>query len=232
MARITKALKNSAENAANKIDVKTLLKGVGMSFEEQVFPTLKVVPSGFTKFDNEVLKIGGWPVGKPIQFWGPKSAMKTALAYRTVANFQSTFPDKIAVWVDAESSFNKDWAKDMGVDLSRFMLIPDHTADVIFDKLHRVVASGAVSIAVVDSIGNLRTSNQRFDVNAKEQTKGRPGEFAAEVTNNISDLANECHRTETSLLFINQIRTKIGCVSPNTKVTWRLNKEETEQTRP
>lgn len=163
-----------------------------------------VIPTGSVLLDV-ALKIGGWPVGRVCEVWGPEHAGKTTLMMMAVREAQRAYPDKMCAWVDIEQTFDEDWAEKQGVDRARLWR-PDpgpQTAQEAADMVRRFVESGLCSLVIIDSVGAM-IGQSEFDKDADEVAK------VAEVANIVTRMVKQCSplgaRNGTTTMVVNQVR--------------------------
>lgn len=178
---------------------------------------LQVIPTGFSSFDHDVLNIGGIPLGYLTQIFGPESSGKTTLALRIAAMAQRTFPEKLVYWADTEFTLTMDRARQHGIntDQDAFVVNKNNIAEEVFDQIIRAAASGAVSVIVIDSIGNLmslKSANMEYweTKDGKRQYTPQPGEMANKITAFVQQLTYWAAKNKVAVIGINQIRSKIG----------------------
>ena len=186
---------------------------------EQILPP-EVFSTGSLALDA-ALGIGGLPCGRVIEMWGPEHAGKTSMACLAVAEAQRKFPSKRVAWVDMEQTFDRAWAKALGVDLSRLWLVPNpKTAEDVADATKRFVESGLCSLVVLDSVGGM-ISRKEFEKESEEKT-------VAAVAGIVTRMVKQCspigRSNGTTTLIINQVRANIGGYGATTQTSggWAL----------
>lgn len=180
-------------------------KALGVKAERNVRTVYDAISTGSLALDA-ALGIGGWPVGRISEVWGPEHAGKTTAAYWAVAAAQRKFPDRMAAWVDMEQTFDSTWAEKNGVDLSRLWIHHPTTAEDVADSVKEFTTSGLCSIVVLDSIGGM-IARAEIEKDADDATVGL---VAKTVTRMVKICAPVCYQNNTTVLVINQVRAKIG----------------------
>lgn len=171
--------------------------------------TYHAIPTGSLELDA-LIGIGGWPVGRVVEVWGPEHAGKTTLALLSAASAQRTDPDRHVAWIDMEQTFDSNWAKKLGVDLARLHLYTPLTAEDVSDAAREFMSSGIFSFVVLDSIGGM-ISRVEFEKEADEVTVGKVPNI---VTRMVKQAAPLAFRNETTVMVINQVRAVIGGHGP------------------
>lgn len=171
---------------------------------------VRIVPSGVMALDY-ALAVGGVPVGRIIEMWGPEHAGKTTLAIWQAVQFQTAFPDRMIAWVDMEQTFDQDWAESLGLDMSRVYFYTPQTAEDVADAVKRFVQSGICSFVVLDSVGGM-ISRVEIEKEADEATVGNVPKI---VTRMVKIAAPEAALNETTVCVINQVRANIGGYGPD-----------------
>lgn len=163
-----------------------------------------VIPTGSIALDV-ALKVGGWPLGRVCEVWGPEHVGKTTMMMMACREAQRAYPDKMTAWVDVEQTFDETWAEKQGVDRSRLWR-PDpapQTAQEAADMVRRFVESGLCSAVVVDSVGGM-IGKSAFEKDADETAK------VAEVAGIITRMVQQCSplgaRNGTTTMVVNQVR--------------------------
>ena len=159
------------------------------------------------------LGIGGLPRGRVVEIYGPESSGKTTLALHAIAEAQKG--GGVAAFIDAEHAFDVTYAKNIGVETSRLLVSqPDHGEQAL-EIAEILTRSGAVSLVVVDSVAALVP---RAEIEG-EMGDAHMGLHARLMSQALRKLTGIAHRTDTTILFINQLRQKIGIVFGNPETT-------------
>jgi recombination protein RecA len=170
----------------------------------------EVIPTGFPTLD-EALGIGGLPRGRIVDVYGPESAGKTTLCLHVIAEAQKQGGQ--AAIIDAEHKLDPAWARRRGVDLARLMVVRPDTFEQGLEITAGLVRSGAVSVIVIDSTAALVP---------KAEADGEMGDshnhHGALMSQACRKLAGPAWKTKTLLIFISQVRQKIGVMFGNPEV--------------
>ena len=170
----------------------------------------EMLPSGILTVDYATY--GGLPMGRIHEFGGEQHAGKTLLSLAFVASAQKHYPDKKAVFVDAESRFDPKWASKIGVDVDNLYVFNPMTqsAEEIFDAIIEFIKTGEVSILVLDSIGHL-VSGKVIDESIE---KGNYGGIAASLTRFSNIISGLLAKYNTCMICLNQVREDLGSMFP------------------
>ncbi len=171
-----------------------------------------VIPSGSIAIDA-ALGVGGFPRGRVVEVFGPESSGKTTLALQVVAEAQKE--GGTAAYIDAEHALDPGYARKLGVDTDNLLISQPDYGEQALEIASVLVASGAVDIIVIDSVAALVP---------KAELEGEMGESymglqARLMSQALRKLAGSVSRTNTCLVFINQIREKIGVMFGNPETT-------------
>lgn len=181
--------------------------------------SVNVIATAYTKFNNEVLRIGGIPYGRVTQIWGPEHAGKSLIVYHLIAMAQKQRPDKAAVLVDTEMTFDAEFARLNGVELDRLIVFQSNQAAETLGNVLKAIETGEISIVAIDSLGNVDESDSKageaFD---KKTVKGLsvdkhatvPGLFAKQMTKFVKKVTPIIVKHDVALVATNHIREKIG----------------------
>jgi recombination protein RecA len=152
------------------------------------------------------LGIGGVPMGRVIEIYGPESSAKTTLALHIIASAQAE--DKICAFIDAEHALDVIYAKNLGVDVENLLVSQPDFGEQALDVLETLARSGVVDIVIVDSVAAL-TPKAEIDGEMGDQQMGLQARLMSKA---LRKLTAVLHKTNTTVVFINQIRQKIGMV--------------------
>lgn len=166
-------------------------------------PNFEVIPTG-SYFLNKVLGIGGWPVGKIIEIFGSDSSGKSTLALHAVAEAQKL--NKRVVYIDIENTLNPVWAKKIGVDLNNFFVASPDCGENTFELIGKLIDTNNVDLIIVDSVAALVPFFE-FENNLQDQTMGL---HARLMSKGLRIIQSKMINSKTTIIFINQIREKIG----------------------
>jgi recombination protein RecA len=173
---------------------------------------IEVIPSGSILLD-EALGIGGYPRGRIIEIYGPESGGKTTLALHAIAEAQKL--GGIAAFVDAEHALSPDYAKNVGVNIDELWVSQPDTGEQALEIAESLVRSGAVDIIVVDSVAAL-TPQAEIEGDMGDAHMGLQARLMSQA---LRKLTATIGKSKTILIFINQIRMKIGIMFGNPETT-------------
>ncbi|MBW3639749.1 MAG: intein-containing recombinase RecA [Actinobacteria bacterium] len=190
------------EMALAQID-KNFGKGSVMRLGDEVRPAMQVIPTGAIALDV-ALGIGGLPRGRIIEIYGPESSGKTSLALHAVANAQAA--GGIAAFIDAEHALDPDYAKKLGVNTDALLVSQPDTGEQALEITDMLVRSGALDVIVIDSVAAL---TPRAEIEG-EMGDSHVGLQARLMSQALRKITGALSNTNTSAIFINQLREKIG----------------------
>lgn len=173
---------------------------------------LEIIPSGSIVLD-EALGIGGYPKGRIIEIFGPESSGKTTLALHAIAQSQAN--GGVAAFIDAEHALDPQYAKNLGVNIDELWVSQPDTGEQALEIAESLVRSGGVDIIVVDSVAAL-TPQAEID---GEMGDAHVGLQARLMSQALRKLTGTISKSGTVLIFINQIRMKIGVMFGNPETT-------------
>jgi recombination protein RecA len=187
-------------------------KGAIMKLGTKEVIDVPVIPSGSLALDR-ALGIGGYPRGRVIEIFGPESSGKTTLALHAVAEAQRQ--GGVAAFIDAEHALDTVYARKMGVNCDEILVSQPDTGEQALEIADMLVRSGGVDIVVIDSVAALVP---------KAEIEGEMGDShmglqARLMSQALRKLAGNVGKTKTCLVFINQIRMKIGVIFGNPETT-------------
>lgn len=165
----------------------------------------EVIPTGSMTLDHS-LYVGGWVRGRLHELWGPEGAGKTTLSLMSAAEAQRVLPDLTVGFIDVEHRLDIPWVIAHGVDTKRFMHVQPSNAEEVSDMLKDMCRSGLFSFIVLDSIGAMITEVEK-DKDAKESAMGKN---AQAVTRMVKTAAPTADETNTTILFLNQVRANLA----------------------
>jgi len=200
-------------------DIETIVLDLRKKFGEQSIFILgkderahiKVRSSGSLMLDLALG--GGYPQGRMIEFRGQEKSGKTTLACLAIAEAQVSEPDKLNAIIDLEHSFNPEWAKVLGVDINKLLVSqPDTYAEKIYEMIEEMLQSGKFAIIVVDSVASM-ICKEEFEEKDWEASKvGLSARVNAKAMRRLVS-TGLLQKSGTTLIFINQLREKIGAFS-------------------
>lgn len=206
------AEKNSAlERAIAQIE-KQYGNGSIMQMDESKYAKIEGISTGCMSLD---IALGGCgiPRGRIIEFFGPESSGKTTLALHVIAQAQKA--GGVAAFIDAEHALDTTWAKRLGVDVSGLLVSQPDTGEQALDIAEMLVKSNAVDVIVIDSVAALTPAVEL----AGEMGQSHVGLQARLMSQAMRKLTGVISKTKTILIFINQIRMKIGVMFGNPETT-------------
>ena len=188
-------------------------KGAIMKLGESAGNTdIEVIPSGCLSLDL-ALGIGGFPRGRMIEIYGPESSGKTTVALHAVAEAQKL--GGIAAFVDAEHALDPVYAKKLGVNLDDLYVSQPDTGEQALDIVDALVRSSAVDIIVVDSVAAL-TPKAEIEGDMGDSHVGLQARLMSQALRKLTAIVN---KSKTCVVFINQLREKVGVMFGNPEVT-------------
>ncbi len=187
-------------------------KGSIMKLGGRKIEAVPVIRSGSLALDK-ALGVGGYPRGRVIEIYGPESSGKTTLALHAVAEAQKS--GGIAAFVDAEHALDVAYAKRLGVDCDELLVSQPDTGEQALEIADMLVRSGGIDILVVDSVAALVP---RSEIEG-EMGDSHMGLQARLMSQALRKLTGTIGKTQTTIIFINQIRMKIGVVYGNPETT-------------
>ena len=176
------------------------------------FPLIECIPSGSTALDA-ALGIGGFPRGRVIEIYGPESGGKTTLTLHVIAQAQKA--GGIAAFIDAEHALDAKYAGKLGVDIHNLLVSQPDSGEQALEITEVLVRSGAIDVVVVDSVAALVP---RAELEG-EMGDAQMGLQARLMSQALRKLTGVVSKSKTSLIFINQIREKIGVMFGNPETT-------------
>ena len=195
----------------DKLD-KTYGKGAVMKMGDHVVEDVEVIPSGSIGLDL-ALGVGGYPRGRVIEIYGPESSGKTTLTLHAIAEAQKN--GGIAAFIDAEHAFDRFYAEKLGVDIDNLIISqPDHGEQAL-EIADNLIRSGAIDIVIVDSVAALTPKSEIEG----EMGDSKMGLHARLMSQALRKLTASISKTRCTVVFINQLREKIGVMFGNPETT-------------
>jgi len=195
----------------DKLD-KTYGKGSVMKLGDVVTEEVDAISSGSLGLDL-ALGVGGYPRGRVIEIYGPESSGKTTLTLHAIAEAQKA--GGIAAFIDAEHAFDKFYAENLGVDIDNLIISqPDHGEQAL-EITENLIRSGAVDIVVIDSVAALTPKSEIEG----EMGDSKMGLHARLMSQALRKLTGTISKTNCTVIFINQLREKIGVMFGNPETT-------------
>jgi len=202
-----KALKLAIE----KIE-KDFGKGSIMRLGDKTAVSVEAIPTGALSLDI-ALGIGGVPRGRIIEIYGPESSGKTTLAQHIVAECQKM--GGIAAFVDAEHALDPEYARALGVNVDELLISQPDTGEQALEITEELVRSGAVDVVVVDSVAAL-VPKVEIEGTMEDQQMGLQARLMSKALRKLTGVVG---KTNTTIIFINQLRQKIGVMYGNPETT-------------
>lgn len=187
-------------------------KGTVMKLGEQAHMKVDVVPTGCLELDL-ALGVGGIPKGRIIEIYGPESSGKTTVALHIVAESQKR--GGIAAFIDAEHALDPDYAKKLGVNIDELYVSQPSTGEDALEICEALVRSGAVDIVVVDSVAAL-VPRAEIDGEMGDSFVGLQARLMSQALRKLAGVVN---KTNAIVIFINQLREKVGVMFGNPETT-------------
>ena len=195
-----------------KLD-KTYGKGTVMTLGDASADTsIEVIPSGSLGLDL-ALGVGGYPRGRVIEVYGPESSGKTTLTLHAIAEAQKT--GGIAAFIDAEHAFDRHYASKLGINLDDLIISQPDNGEQALEIADNLIRSGAVDIVVIDSVAAL---TPKAEIEG-EMGDSKMGLHARLMSQALRKLTGTISKTKCTVIFINQLREKIGVMFGNPETT-------------
>lgn len=206
------AKKAQALNDAIKQIEKQFGKGSVMKLGDRVAVDVAVIPTGSLTLDM-ALGIGGYPKGRIIEIYGPESSGKTTLTLHAIAEVQKQ--GGTAAFIDAEHAIDPVYAKNLGVNIDELILSQPDSGEQGLEIAETLVRSGAIDLVVVDSVAAL-VPQVELDGEMADQQMGLQARLMSKALRKLSGVMN---KTDCTIIFINQLREKIGVMFGNPETT-------------
>jgi len=190
-------------------------KGAIINFEDDRFDDVECVSSGSLSLD--VALGGGYAVGRIIEIFGEESSGKTTLAIHAAVNFQRRFPDKAVLYIDVENAFDTFYGEALGLSYKKnqWLFSQPKSGEEAFDIIEDMIKSGEISLIVVDSVAALIP---RAELEG-EYGESKMGLHARLMSQAMRKLVNMISKYKCTVIFINQLRDKLGVMFGETKTT-------------
>lgn len=206
------ATKAQALNDAIKQIEKQFGKGSVMKLGDRAAVDVAVIPTGSLTLDM-ALGIGGYPKGRIIEIYGPESSGKTTLTLHAIAEVQKQ--GGTAAFIDAEHAIDPVYAKNLGVNIDELILSQPDSGEQGLEIAETLVRSGAIDLVVVDSVAAL-VPQVELDGEMADQQMGLQARLMSKALRKLSGVMN---KTDCTIIFINQLREKIGVMFGNPETT-------------
>ncbi len=208
------------KNETNEINLDETLKqiqkifgkGAVMKLGERQAVDVDVIPSGSLLLDD-ALGVGGYPKGRIIEIYGPESSGKTTLALHAIAECQKQ--GGRAAFVDAEHSIDPVYAKNLGVNIDELILSQPDSGEQALEIVEMLASSGAINLIVVDSVAAL-VPQAELDGEMSDNSVGLQARLMSKAMRKLAGILN---KKECAVIFINQLREKVGVMYGNPETT-------------
>ena len=197
--------------AMDKIE-KNFGRGSIMKLGDDNVESVEVVPTGSIGL-NAALGVGGYPKGRIVEIYGPESSGKTTLAIHAIAECQKQ--GGIAAFIDAEHAFDRFYAEKLGVDVNNLWISQPDCGEQALEIADQLIRSSAIDIIVVDSVAAL-TPKAEIEGDMGDNKVGLQARLMSQA---LRKLTSTISKTNTTCIFINQLREKIGVMFGNPETT-------------
>ncbi|MDR1610603.1 MAG: recombinase RecA [Candidatus Symbiothrix sp.] len=197
--------------AMDKIE-KNYGKGSIMKMGDNAIEEIAVIPTGSVAL-NAALGVGGYPRGRVIEIYGPESSGKTTLAIHAIAEAQKA--GGIAAFIDAEHAFDRFYAEKLGVDIENLWISQPDSGEQALEIAEQLIRSSAIDIIVIDSVAAL-TPKAELEGEMGDSKMGLQARLMSQALRKLTAAIN---KTNTTCVFINQLRDKIGVMFGNPETT-------------
>ncbi len=197
--------------AMDKID-KDFGKGAIMRLGDDKVEDVQIISTGSVTL-NMALGVGGYPRGRVIEIYGPESSGKTTLAIHAMAEVQKQ--GGIAAIIDAEHAFDRFYAEKLGVDTNNLLIAQPDSGEQALEIADKLISSAAVDLIVIDSVAAL-TPKAEIDGDMGDNKVGLQARLMSQALRKLTATIN---KTQTTCIFINQLREKIGVMFGNPETT-------------
>ena len=187
-------------------------KGSIMKMGDESIEAVEVIPTGSIGL-NAALGVGGYPKGRIIEIYGPESSGKTTLAIHAIAEAQKA--GGIAAMIDAEHAFDRFYAAKLGVDIDNLLISQPDNGEQALEIAEQLIRSSAIDIIVIDSVAAL-TPKAEIEGEMGENKVGLQARLMSQA---LRKLTSAISKTNTTCIFINQLREKIGVMFGNPETT-------------
>jgi recombination protein RecA len=201
----------SLQLALDKLD-KTYGKGTVMKMGDVAISDIDAISTGSLGLDI-ALGVGGYPRGRVVEIYGPESSGKTTLALHAIAEAQRA--GGIAAFIDAEHAFDRFYAQNLGVDIDNLIISQPDYGEQALEIADNLISSGAIDIIVIDSVAALTPKSEIEG----EMGDSKMGLHARLMSQALRKLTGTIHKTNCTVIFINQLREKIGVMFGNPETT-------------
>jgi recombination protein RecA len=212
MTETKKQSKQDAIREAVASIEKTYGQGAIMRLGERATEPVAVIPTGSLSLD-EAMGVGGFPRGRIVEIFGPESSGKTTLTLHAIAETQAQ--GGVAAFIDAEHAFDLRYARGIGIDLKKLLVSQPDCGEQALEIAEALTRSAAVDLIVIDSVAAL-VPKAEIEGDMGDSHMGLQARLMSQALRKLTAIAN---KTNTTLIFINQLRQKIGVVFGNPETT-------------
>ena len=211
VAEINKEKLKALQLTMEKID-KTYGKGAIMKMGDNAIEDMETISTGSLSLDM-ALGVGGLPRGRIVEIYGPESSGKTTLAIHAIAETQKA--GGIAAIIDAEHAFDRSYAERLGVDTENLLISQPDNGEQALEITDQLIRSSAIDLVVIDSVAAL-TPKAEIEGEMGESKMGLQARLMSQA---LRKLTGNINKTNTTCIFINQLREKIGVMFGNPETT-------------
>jgi recombination protein RecA len=211
MANEKEAKLKALQLTLDKLD-KAYGKGTVMRMNDEALEEIEAISSGSLSLDA-ALGVGGYPRGRVVEIYGPESSGKTTLTLHAIAECQKS--GGIAAFIDAEHAFDRYYAQSLGVDIDELIVSQPDYGEQALEIADNLIRSGAVDIVVIDSVAALTPKSEIEG----EMGDSKMGLHARLMSQALRKLTASISKTQSTVIFINQLREKIGVMFGNPETT-------------
>ena len=195
----------------DKLD-KAYGKGTVMKMGDAVLEEIESISSGSLTLDH-ALGVGGYPKGRVVEIYGPESSGKTTLTLHAIAECQKA--GGIAAFIDAEHAFDRFYAENLGINIDELIISQPDNGEQALEITDNLIRSGAIDIIVIDSVAALTPKSEIEG----EMGDSKMGLHARLMSQALRKLTSNISKTNCTVMFINQLREKIGVMFGNPETT-------------
>ena len=211
MSKENEAKLKALKLTLDKLD-KTYGKGTVMKMGDEAVQKVEIIPTGSLGLDV-ALGVGGYPRGRVVEIYGPESSGKTTLTLHAIAEAQKK--GGIAAFIDAEHAFDRYYAENLGIDIENLIISQPDNGEQALEITDNLIRSGAIDIIVIDSVAAL---TPRSEIEG-EMGDSKMGLHARLMSQALRKLTGSISKTNCTVIFINQLREKIGVMFGNPETT-------------
>jgi recombination protein RecA len=186
--------------------------GAVMRLDEAPVLDIDVIPSGSLTLDI-ALGVGGYPRGRIIEIYGPESSGKTTLAIHAIA--EANKMGEMCAMIDAEHAFDRNYAANLGVDMSKLYVAQPDNGEQALEIAEKLISSGSMAVVVIDSVAAL-TPKAEIEGDMGDSRMGLQARLMSQALRKITSIVS---KTNTCVIFINQLREKVGVMFGNPETT-------------